>query len=84
MKTFTTADLNKHVGDVTNAAQREPVFITHHKKPRFVLMAIEDYDRLRGQEDLQQAFSLNTMPSDIEDGLLALADSFERDGNSDD
>ena len=84
MKTFTTADLNKHVGDVTNAAQREPVFITHHKKPRFVLMAIEDYDRLRGQEDLQRAFSLNTMPSDIEDGLLALADSFERDGNSDD
>lgn len=84
MKTFTTADLNKHVGDVTNAAQREPVFITHHKKPRFVLMAIEDYDRLRGQEDLQRAFSFNTMPSDIEDGLLALADSFERDGNSDD
>lgn len=84
MKTFTTADLNKHVGDVTNAAQREPVFITHHKKPRFVLMAIEDYDRLRGQEDLQRAFSLNTMPSDIEDGLLTLADRFERDGNSDD
>ena len=47
-------------------------------------MAIEDYDRLRGQEDLQRAFSLNTMPSDLEDGLLALADSFERDGNKDD
>ena len=84
MKSFTTADLNKHVGDVTTAARREPVFITHHKKPKFVLIAIEDYDRLRGEQDQRRAFSLDTMPDDIEDGLLALADSIENDGANDD
>jgi prevent-host-death family protein len=84
MKTFSTADLNKHVGDVTSAAQRGPVFITHHKKPRFVLMAIEDYERLRGDVDRRVAFSLDAMPADLEDGLLALADEYGRNGNSDD
>lgn len=79
MKTFTTADLNKHVGDVTSAAQREPVFITHHKKPRFVLMAIEDYERLRSTKDQRRAFTLDAMPTDVEKGLLALADSLDED-----
>lgn len=77
MKTFTTVDLNKRVGDVTNAARREPVFITHHKRPSFVLMAIEDYDRLRTGKGQRRVFSLDTMPSDIEDGLLATTSSFD-------
>jgi hypothetical protein len=40
MRTYTTADLNKKVGDITDA-RREPVLLTHHRKPRFVLMSVE-------------------------------------------
>ena len=84
MRTFTTADLNKHVGDVTDAARREPVCITHHRKPRFVLMAFEDYERLQGTKDPRKAVTLETMPADVEDGLLALADQYEQGTGADD
>nr|WP_265519759.1 type II toxin-antitoxin system Phd/YefM family antitoxin [Nitratireductor luteus] len=84
MRTFSTADLNKHVGDVTDAARRGPVFITHHRKPRYVLMAIEDFERMRGKTDRRKQFTLDTMPAEIEEGLLALADSYEKDGGAND
>lgn len=78
MRTFTTADLNKHVGSVTDAAMREPVMITHHRKPRFVLMSLESFERLTHQPpDRRQSFTIDTMPDDLRDGLLALADSME-------
>lgn len=46
MREFTTVDLNKAVGDVTEAAQHEPVIITRHRKPRYVLMSYEHYERI--------------------------------------
>lgn len=45
MKSFSTVDFNKRVGEVIEAALKEPVFITRRKKPKFVLMTIEDYER---------------------------------------
>ena len=47
MRQCTTGDLNKQVGDVTDAAAREPVVLTKHRKPRFVLMSYEYYERMR-------------------------------------
>ena len=47
MRRFTTGDLNKRVGDVTDAAARELVVLTKHRKPRFVLMSFEHYERMR-------------------------------------
>ena len=40
VRTFTTADLNKQVGIVTDAARHGPVVTTHHRKPRYVLMSV--------------------------------------------
>lgn len=78
MKTFTTVDLNKQIGTVTEAARKEPVFITHHRKPKFVLMSVDTFQTLIEQrKDPRQSFTLDTMPNDLRDGLLALADSFE-------
>ena len=78
MRSFTTADLNKHVGSVTGAAMREPVVITHHRKPRFVLMSVESYEQLAQQSpDHRRRFTLDTIPDDLREGLLALADSYE-------
>jgi prevent-host-death family protein len=84
MRTFSTADLNKQVGEVTDAAQRAPVVITRRSKPRFVLMSLEHYEALRGPEDPRRAFTLDTMPDDLRDGLLQAAEAFEREHGGDD
>ncbi|MBX5102743.1 type II toxin-antitoxin system Phd/YefM family antitoxin [Rhizobium lentis] len=62
MRQFTTGDLNKQVGDVTDAASREPVVLTRHNKPRFVLMSYEHYERMRGCGDPRRAHAVSEMP----------------------
>jgi len=86
MRTFTTADLNKKVGDITDAARREPVLLTHHRKPRFVLMSVEAYESLTQSKatDRRTGFTLESMPDDVAHGLLALADQYEREGRNSD
>ena len=83
MREFTTVDLNKQVGEVTDAAGKEPVVITRHRRPKFVLMSFEHYERMTKGDDPRQSFPLDTMPSDIREGLLALADSYEENGRAD-
>jgi prevent-host-death family protein len=85
LRQFTTADLNKQVGAITDAALREPVVITHHRRPRFVLMSIDDYRKLSANrpDDTRVSFTLEAMPADVRDGLLALADQYERDADRD-
>lgn len=81
MRSFTTADLNKQVGTVTDAARREPVLITHHRKPRYVLMSVETYEQLAGSrpDDPRRSFTLDTIPGDLREGLLAAAARFEQE-----
>ncbi len=64
MKRFTTGDLNKQVGDVTDAASREPVVLTRHNKPRFVLMSYEHYERMRSAGDPRRAYTVSEMPAE--------------------
>lgn len=78
MKTFSTVDLNKHVGDVTEAALKEPVFITRRNKPKFVLMTVEDYER-GGFEDSRRAFLAKDMPDDLREIFTPAMDDFLKD-----
>ncbi len=64
MRHYTTGDLNKQVGDVTDAASREPVVLTKHRKPRFVLMSYEHYERLRTGGDTRKARRASDMPDE--------------------
>ena len=64
MREFTTGDLNKQVGDVTDAASREPVLLTKHRKPRFVLMSYEHYERLRTGGDPRKVYRASDMPDE--------------------
>jgi hypothetical protein len=74
------------VGDITDATRREPVLLTHHRKPRFVLMSVEAYESLTQgtAADKRTGFTLESMPDDVADGLLALADQYEREGRDGD
>lgn len=68
MRSFTTADLNKQVGEVTDAAQRAPVIITRRSKPRFVLMSLEHYEALRGRDE-EPAPAIRAAPAGARSGL---------------
>jgi prevent-host-death family protein len=78
MRQFTTGDLNKQVGDVTDAASREPVVLTKHRKPRFVLMSYDHYERLRTGGDSRKVYRASEMPADHVDLFEAEIDRLAR------
>jgi prevent-host-death family protein len=63
MKTFPATDLKQNTGDVLDAANREPIAITRHNKPRYVLMSIDAYNA-RFPNDPRQAIAVEDMPED--------------------
>lgn len=62
---------------------KAPVFITRRNKPKFVLMSVDHYQELTGHPDSRRAFTLETMPADIETGLIAASDAYEREHGDD-
>lgn len=65
MQKFTTVELLRDLKSVTHAAAREPVAITQHRKARFVLMAIEDFERLNAQPDVRRAYRAEETPAGL-------------------
>ncbi|MBV9989709.1 MAG: type II toxin-antitoxin system Phd/YefM family antitoxin [Alphaproteobacteria bacterium] len=79
MRKFTTVELLRDLKTVTHAAAKSPVAITQHRKPRFVMMAIEDYEKLQhGSPDPRRAYRIEETPPElarmIEDGLQKILD----------
>ena len=81
MRAFSTVDLLRDLKTVTHAAAREPVAITQHRKPRFVLMAIEDFDRLRAASDPRKVYRTEETSPELADILLAGLDKIIADEN---
>ena len=76
MKTYSTSDLVRAVGDVTHAAAAEPVIITHHAKPRYVLMSIGTFEHLtRTTSDPRRAWRSGEAPADLLRPLVAAVDN---------
>jgi prevent-host-death family protein len=46
IKAFTANDLQRNIARGQDAAITSPVAITHHGRPRLVLLSIEEYTRL--------------------------------------
>ncbi|MFO1117991.1 MAG: type II toxin-antitoxin system Phd/YefM family antitoxin [Beijerinckiaceae bacterium] len=63
MKTFPATDLKQNVGDVLDAASREPVAITRHNKPRYVIMSVDAY-KARFPDEARRAIAIEEMPDD--------------------
>jgi len=74
---YTTSDLSRKSGDIIAEALRHPVTITQRSKPRLVLLAIEDYERLRHRADTRSTGTIETMPdsllAEVEDAVAAYA-----------
>jgi PHD/YefM family antitoxin component YafN of YafNO toxin-antitoxin module len=63
MREFSTVDLLRDLKTVTHAAARGPVAITQHRKARFVLMAIEDFERLKAaNSDPRKSYRVEEPP----------------------
>jgi hypothetical protein len=84
MRHFTTGDLNKQVGDVTNAAAREPVVLTKHRRPRFVLKSCEHYERMCTGGDFRQAHRTSQMSDEHEELFGPAIDRLARGEGYDD
>jgi prevent-host-death family protein len=65
MRAFSTNDLNKQVGEVTDAAAKAPVLITRHSKPRYVMMSVEHYERLQRSADPRRVYGPGETPEPI-------------------
>ena len=75
MRQFSTAELVKHVGDVTHAASQAPVAITQHRKPRFVLMTMERFEAMRQENDPRRAFGPGELPPEEAERVVAALES---------
>lgn len=69
MQSFSTVQLLKDLRTVIYAAVKAPVTITQHRKPRFVIMTVEDYQRLT-QRDPRVAFDTRETPDDLRQFML--------------
>jgi prevent-host-death family protein len=67
-RTVSSKEALRHWKEVTDKALREPVVITAHGRPRHVLMAYEDYERLRDQE--RQVHLTSELPADLAATIL--------------
>jgi prevent-host-death family protein len=76
MKTFSTAELSRKIGDVTHAASSAPVSITQHNKPRFVLMSAEVFERLNPQ----RAYLVEETPDEIAEWLIPALEEIAKGG----
>jgi prevent-host-death family protein len=82
MAAYSTSDLSRKSGDVIAAALRGPVTITQRKKPRLVLLSVEEFDRLRaGRADRRKAHRLETMPDDLYEAAKDALAVYEGEGD---
>lgn len=83
MKRFTTVDLLRDFKNVTMAADRQPVAITQHRKPRYVLMTYEDFQTIR-RPDPRRAYGPGETPQELAEILLPELDRLIAEGKADD
>ena len=77
MRQFSAHDLNRRFGDITHAASQEPVTITQHRKPRFVLMTVERYEALKALgHDSRRVHTAAETPDDVAEWLVPALDRF--------
>jgi len=50
MRTFTSADAKNKFGELIDLARAAPVAITKYDRPVVVIMAVEEYERIKGPD----------------------------------
>jgi prevent-host-death family protein len=71
MKSFSLSELNRHPGEIVDAALAEPVALTKHGKRKLVVMDAVTYDILKHGK----AFRLEDAPEAVHNELMEAPDS---------
>ena len=50
MHSFAASELQRNSAEVQKAALMGPVFLTYHDKPRYVMMSLDEFVRIQGEE----------------------------------
>jgi prevent-host-death family protein len=62
-------EVQRHWGEVSDRALRDPLVITSKGRPRHVLMAYDEYQRLKARD--RRAYRIEDLPDDLADMLEA-------------
>ncbi|APX18106.1 type II toxin-antitoxin system Phd/YefM family antitoxin [Phaeobacter inhibens] len=65
MKQFPAKDLTRNTADLWTAATIAPVTITKHRKACFVVMSVERYEELVGEQATQVSLDVANMPDEL-------------------
>jgi hypothetical protein len=70
MQKFTTVDLLRDIKTVTMAADRQPVAITQHRKPRYVLMTYDEFEAMKSRGDPRRVYAAGEAPQELVDLIM--------------
>ena len=85
MRSFSTVDVLRDFKSVTHAAAREPVAITQHRKVRFVMMAVEDFEQLSAAgRDPRRVIRTDQTPPELAEIFEPALDAMIEAGDDDD
>ncbi|MGN6549000.1 MAG: type II toxin-antitoxin system prevent-host-death family antitoxin [Pararhizobium sp.] len=83
MRQFSTVELLRDIKTVTMAADRQPVAITQHRKPRYVLMTYEEFENMAGKvADPRKVFGPGETPAAIAEMILPALDELIEAGKT--
>ena len=80
MQKFTTVDLLRDIKTVTMAADRHPVTITQHRKPRYVLMTYDEFEAMKSRGDPRRVYTLGEAPQELIDMIIPELDRLIAEG----
>ncbi len=84
MKSFSTGDLSRKIGDVTHAASHAPITITQHNKPRYVLMSVETFESIISKpKNPRRVIRADNPPDDVLEWLLPNLEGFAENNDYD-
>jgi len=64
------SDFQKNAGDAWHDAERGPLAITKHGKPRYIVLTVERYEALKSIADTRTSYTAETMPPDMMDAMI--------------
>lgn len=80
MQKFSTVELLRDIKTVTMAADRQPVTITQHRKPRYVLMTYDEFEAMKTKGDPRRVYRANEAPQELVDLILPELDRLIEEG----
>ena len=70
MPVINASEFQKRVGEFSDIARREPVTVTRHGRASLVLLAAEDYERLRQIEQrATRSVKVEDLPTETVDAI---------------